>query len=642
MTANITNTATGQTGYQVPGATLPAGWTSNGAATPSQVSSAINQGMTSGGGGAATASGAIVNGSGQTVGTVNPHDAIGYNPASDPTSTANPASPNYNAANYASQPTQQSVGQVANPGTAQAVSATTGTPSGISGAPNLTGNTQDQAGQAIDQLKLKYGQALSDITKTGVPSPTSQGAATAGINTAIQNQPPTPQQQPTTTPAVDTFFNPQTNPTLQQSTQDLINFLSPPTVQQDLGNAMSKLVGDQNALSSEKLQLMNMQNVMAGTPDDIRDEVTKANGFASESQVQAMAVSRNKVLLKQSSFLQQQLQFQQDMVANDTSLVQSEKEMANTQFSQRLGILNYQQTAQTNMTNAARTSLQAVVTAAGYDGLYKAVSNDPTQIARDEQVLGLAPGGLKELASSPTAALDRQIKTATLAHTLAETNKINSDLSSSTPGTQAYNTQQDKLEQQYRQTLLKEASSRSGDLGIQNQKVSQAIHLTSLLNQYKDPKTGDFNVPQAQYSELVFGLANLLSPNGTTSEGDRARLQSLTAAGDIKGALQYITGAPQNGNTQAIIKNLADSIDRQGGVAEDLRGQSVQFLQGLAPTGLDQNRIDALNKNGLPSYETFKQTGKVGDATYTIPKLLQPTEIPSGYYQASDGLLYKR
>lgn len=161
---------------------------------------------------------------------------------------------------------------------------------------------------------------------------------------------------------------------------------------------------------------------------------------------------------------------------------------------------------------------------------------------------------------------------------------------------------QQKLEQEYRQTLVKELSNRSGGLGLQDQKVNQAIHLRALLDQYKDSSSGDYNVPQAQYAELVLGLANLLSGTGAASEQTRNDLMSKTASGDIRGAIQYITGTAQNGNTQTIIKNLADSIDRQGQVAQQLRDQDVAFLQGLAPTDLNSDRRSQLENTLLPSY----------------------------------------
>lgn len=162
-------------------------------------------------------------------------------------------------------------------------------------------------------------------------------------------------------------------------------------------------------------------------------------------------------------------------------------------------------------------------------------------------------------------------------------------------------TNQQKLEQQYRTVLEKEVSNKTGVIGTQSAKIDQANHLKALVDKYKDAN-GNYNIPTSQYSELAIGLATLVSPSNTTSDADRAEIKAKTAAGDIKGAIQYITGTPQNGNTQDMIKNLVDSIDRQGQVAQQLRDQDVGFLQGLKPTDLDPDRAAALEKNLLPSY----------------------------------------
>ena len=90
---------------------------------------------------------------------------------------------------------------------------------------------------------------------------------------------------------------------------------------------------------------------MAGTQDDIRDEVTKMNGFATESQVQALTISRNRTLMRQAALLQDSVQIHQDAVANAQNLLNFEKDMANTQFTQRMAVLQYQQTAEINKLN---------------------------------------------------------------------------------------------------------------------------------------------------------------------------------------------------------------------------------------------------------------------------------------------------
>lgn len=156
---------------------------------------------------------------------------------------------------------------------------------------------------------------------------------------------------------------------------------------------------------------------------------------------------------------------------------------------------------------------------------------------------------------------------------------------------------QQKLEQEYRQVLSKEFSARTGSLGIENSKVNQANHLNSLFQQYYDPKTGNYNIPTAQYAELAIGLANMISPSGQSSDSDRAEIKSKTAAGDLKGALQYITGIPENGNTQAIIKNLVDSVDRQAETAIRNRQAALEDMKAQAPTDLAPDRVAALNQS---------------------------------------------
>ncbi len=156
---------------------------------------------------------------------------------------------------------------------------------------------------------------------------------------------------------------------------------------------------------------------------------------------------------------------------------------------------------------------------------------------------------------------------------------------------------QQKLEQQYRQVLQKEFSSRTGALGVENTKVNQANHLNSLITQYIDPKTGKYDIPKTQYTELVMGLANMISPTGTADVATRKDLNAFTAKSDLNGALQYLTGSPQNGNTQDMIQNLVDSVDRQAQTATQNREAALQNLRDQAPTDLDQSRIDALNKS---------------------------------------------
>lgn len=178
---------------------------------------------------------------------------------------------------------------------------------------------------------------------------------------------------------------------------------------------------------------------------------------------------------------------------------------------------------------------------------------------------------------------------------------------SSDPGTQS------KLEHQYTQTLEKNLSNRSGGLGLEDSKVNQAIHLRRLINQYYDPKTGQYNVPKAIYGEMVNGLATLVSPGGKPGIEVMHELQQKTAAGDLGGALAYLGFTDANGNvptgsTQSVLKMLVDSVDRQGQQAEDNRQGYIDQLHGMAPSDLAQERIERLNKVKLGnSFNSFLQ-----------------------------------
>lgn len=158
---------------------------------------------------------------------------------------------------------------------------------------------------------------------------------------------------------------------------------------------------------------------------------------------------------------------------------------------------------------------------------------------------------------------------------------------------------QTKLEQNYRTILSRAMSSRSGGIGLEDAKVQQANHLISVLDQFYDAKTGQWNIPRVQLNELALGLARLTSPGGQAGEGMLREFQQRTAAGDVAGALTYLTGQPVAANTQAITAMLKDSIERQGKTAEQNREGEMRYLRGLAPTELDDDRRQKLEATSL-------------------------------------------
>ncbi len=197
------------------------------------------------------------------------------------------------------------------------------------------------------------------------------------------------------------------------------------------------------------------------------------------------------------------------------------------------------------------------------------------------------------------------------------------------------NTEQQKLEQQGRQIIAKEFSARTGALGVENAKVNQANHLNALFSQYLDPKTGNYNIPKTQYAELAIGLATLVSPTGTPSEGTINNIMQSTGKGDLNNALTYATGVPFNGSSQEVFKNLIDSVDRQAETAQRNRQAALDNMKDLLPTDLEQSRKDQLIKaTNMVDYEGADRIAKENVDNYvkanptqaeTISKLF---EIP--------------
>lgn len=330
----------------------------------------------------------------------NPHDAIGYNPAIDPTSTANPSSPNYNQATDTSTPAQN----------------TQPTPTNVNATPSTGAtqnlNPQDQAPQSLvnqvqsasDALKAKYTQAHSALNSSGVPSPSSPASGATGVNSALNAQPPAPAPVPK---SVSSFMDPTQNPAIPETADQLREFLSPASDRKMLQDSINQLSADRASLAGLKTDLMNTKRIMAGTQQDIRDEVTKAGGFASESQVQALTIARNKTLLQQSQLISDQIQSASDLVASDVSLVGDEKQMAAQQFTQNMSMLNFQQTNYNNQLSAAKDMYETLIDK-NPTGLYNSLLADPTQAQRFQQITGLSTDSLKGIVSS--TGLDNQYK----------------------------------------------------------------------------------------------------------------------------------------------------------------------------------------------------------------------------------------
>ncbi len=357
-------------------------------------------------GGAVTASGNIVGAGGVNLGTANVKDRQGYVPGSSPTDSSALQTPSQVANAVSTSLANPTTTPPTAPNVAQVNAPNTPVPQ-----PQLNPNDQApqslvdqlaQATQGVNALKQKHTQMVSDLNKTGVPSPSNPGAAGAAMNAALGTQ----QQSTPLPPSVENFLNPE-NPAVSDSTKQLMEWLNPQSDRKMLDEHIAQLSADRAELAGLKTNLMNTKRVMAGTEQDIRDEVTKAGGFATDSQVQAMTIARNKSLLQNAQLISDQIQSQTDLVNSDVSLIGDEKQMASQQFNQRMSLVNYQQENTKNSFNALKDSYKTMIDA-NPQGLYNSLLSDPAQAQRFQTVTGLSVDTLKGMASSQS--LDTQLK----------------------------------------------------------------------------------------------------------------------------------------------------------------------------------------------------------------------------------------
>ncbi len=169
---------------------------------------------------------------------------------------------------------------------------------------------------------------------------------------------------------------------------------------------------------------------------------------------------------------------------------------------------------------------------------------------------------------------------------------------------------QDELEQEARGVLRSEFSSRSGGLGIEDQKVNQAIHLRALIDQYEGKA-----MPAQIQAELALGLARLTSPGGTVGAELEKEFNQRTAQGGVAKAVAWITGDPTlvNATPEKLREMFADSINRQGTVAQQNRQTYLNEMIAMLPTQLEKPRRDAIvasvKPNTMPAPKGSPATG---------------------------------
>lgn len=164
------------------------------------------------------------------------------------------------------------------------------------------------------------------------------------------------------------------------------------------------------SLGQEQLQYMNLKNIMDGTEDDIRNEITKTGGFATESQVLALTGARNKTLMKQANVLLQSMALKQDYVDQIMKFTEMDRDEVEKQLDRKLGLGEKILDIESKMKSAAKDNYQKVVDKVGYADFAKMFDGNATAMRAAEKSLGLPGGTLSNPAFLAAAAPEDELQ----------------------------------------------------------------------------------------------------------------------------------------------------------------------------------------------------------------------------------------
>ena len=257
----------------------------------------------------------------------------------------------------------------------------------IMGNPSIQNNSPQSpviSSQApADQVGQKYIQGFSQAQAQGIPAPQTGGEGRALVSNSTQSyqapqQPyqPTPQFMQFGDPIMNTFVN-----AAMAYQQEAI----------DTGYTAKRLqTSFASSIRGIDLEAANIQNIMNGTRDDIRAEIGKAGGVATESQVEGLVTTRNRDLLKQYNNIELQKQTMENQMQLQVGLAQSDHQYAVDKFNNILQTTNLYKGIYNNATDQIDKLVQNV----GYQGLAQAYENDPYALSLAEQHLNMPQGTL--------------------------------------------------------------------------------------------------------------------------------------------------------------------------------------------------------------------------------------------------------
>src|SRR3990167_2145836 len=187
---------------------------------------------------------------------------------------------------------------------------------------------------------------------------------------------------------------------LFKSFQDFIN---PANQRKSLTETYNKMLKD-SGVEAIDMELINTKNIIEGSEDDLRMEITKAGGFTTNSQVLALTNARNKQLIKNYNTLLDTRNSKEKYLQTAIGLEQQDRQAADqrfeSMFNMGMQIADYGQ----KMNQNAISGIERMANTIGWDGILEATQGDVYAQSLIEKTYGLPNGGLAKAAQQATLA----------------------------------------------------------------------------------------------------------------------------------------------------------------------------------------------------------------------------------------------
>lgn len=251
------------------------------------------------------------------------------------------------------------------------------------GIPGYTGTAEQN-----NQLLNKFKQALPGLQASG-QVPTSAGDANAAVQRGVGAV-----NQDAVQPSIMGNIM-ETDKSFDSILTEYDKFHSPIQQKKSLIDEYKGL-SDSLGINKINTDLIDAKRIIEGTEDDVRLEVEKAGGFATDSQVVALSNARNKSLIKNYNYLLESRDSAMTQLNTMMNLTIQDRQMAEAEFDRKMNYAFKVQDYKQKAISDAREGFNNYIKTAGADSFLASMVGNASSIARAENILGYPPGGLTQ------------------------------------------------------------------------------------------------------------------------------------------------------------------------------------------------------------------------------------------------------